>query len=79
MQHLQHSIRQISYALVLWIAQLVEYIFPLVAGWVNVGMAITNFVLFSLHAAGTVRLSEAYFPYCTVLIDAKSTGAITWR
>ena len=37
-------------------------------------MAITNFVLLSLPAVGTVGLYEAYSPHCTVLIDAKSAG-----
>jgi len=52
--------------------RVVGYVFPLIIGWINVGMAITNFVLLSLPAVGTVGLYEVYSPYCTVMFDAKS-------
>lgn len=58
----------------LWTPRVVEYVLPLVVGWINIAMAITNFLLLSLPAVGTVGLYEAYSPYCTVLFDAKSTG-----
>jgi hypothetical protein len=54
--------------------RVVGYVFPLVVGWINAGMAMTNFVFLSLPAVGTVGLYEAYSPYCTVLFDAKSTS-----
>jgi len=34
----------------------------------------SNFILLSLPAVGTVGLYEVYSPYCTVLFDAKSTS-----
>ena len=58
----------------LWTPRVVEYALPLVVGWINIAMAIANFLLLSLPAVGTVGLYEAYSPYCTVLFDAKSTG-----
>jgi hypothetical protein len=54
--------------------RVVWFIFPLIVGWINVGMAMANFVFLSLPAVGTVGLYEAYSPYCTVLFDAKSTS-----
>ena len=54
--------------------RVVGFVFPLIVGWMNVGMAMTNFVFLSLPAVGTVGLYEAYSPYCTVLFDAKSAS-----
>jgi hypothetical protein len=48
----------------------VEYVFLLV---VNVGTAVTNFIVLSLSIVGT-GLYEMYSPHCTILIDAKSAG-----
>jgi hypothetical protein len=61
----------------LWTPRVSEYAIPLVLGWINVGMAVTNFVVLSLPAVGTVGLYEAYSPHCTVLFDAKSTSGCT--
>jgi len=54
--------------------RVVGCVYSLVVGWINVGMAMTNFVLLSLPAVGTVGLYEVYSPYCTVMFNVKSTG-----
>jgi hypothetical protein len=54
-----------------------DYTFPLIVGWSNVAMAMTNFVLLSLPDVGTVGLYEAYSPYCAIMIDSKSADSCT--
>jgi hypothetical protein len=57
-------------AATLWTIRVAEYVFLLV---VNIGMAITNFIILSLPVVGT-GLYEVYSLHCTVLIDAKNVG-----
>jgi len=59
----------------LWTARVMDFAFPLIVGWINALMAITNFVLLSLPAVGTTGLYEAYSPHCMVLLDFKSADA----
>jgi len=59
----------------LWTARVMDFAFPLIVGWINALMAITNFVLLSLPAVGTKGLYEAYSPHCMVLLDFKSADA----
>jgi len=61
----------------LWTPRVTEYAIPLVLGWITVLIAVTNFVVLSLPAVGTVGLYEAYSPHCTVLFNAKSTSGCT--
>ena len=54
-----------------------DYTFPLIVGWLNVAMAMTNFVLLSLPDVGTVGLYQVYSPYCAIMIDSKSADSCT--